>query len=376
MPDVSTETQNPIEKITAVKPAVRAEFPINVSGVQNENDGATPPAATAPPPVQADPPPAQSSQPAVEMNEDQLKAYFEKNGMVYEGLDKLKEKLTTAPASTATLTEEQKAELEKQKEDRILNEHLSRKGTAEQFVAFKEIAAADKKALGLDQEIKDLIELGFDKDRAMELAKESHFQLTDEEIAAIEDLAQREEAEKRREAGTKKLERKGAYFQNKAKSYLDTLKSDLQKQDEEKVKLEQHTSKVEDAIKSFVRKEKIEIGQIDDQKFDPFDFDYSDTALESAKAILSDGVKFEENLFTKEGDLNIDFILPHLVRSFSLQEAAKKSFLEGTDRQVKFFDSKFGSSTPTLNGGSGRTNGATGKITGVGKPVHANRPLK
>lgn len=312
---------------------------------------------------------------AVDLTEDQLKAFFEKQGVVYEGIDKLKEKLT-APAATAaaaTLTDEQKAALEKAKEDKIINQHLSRKGTPEQYVAFKSIAAADKKELGLKREIEDLVELGFTPERATELANDRYFQLTDAEIAAIEDVDQKAEAIKRREAGEKKLERKGSYYQNIAKTYLGSLEKELQDQDELKTKAEQHTSKVEDAVKKFVRQEKIEIGKIDDQTFDPVDFEISDTALASAKELLSDGAKFEENLFTKDGDLNVEFILPHLVRSFSMQEAAKKGFLEGGDRQIKLFDSKFDSKPPKL-GGNGNNAASSNKIAGTGQIQYANRP--
>src|SRR5688500_12155134 len=48
---------------------------------------------------------------AGEISEDALKAYLEKQGITYEGMDKLKEKLTVKPVAAAPTDEEkQKAE--------------------------------------------------------------------------------------------------------------------------------------------------------------------------------------------------------------------------------------------------------------------------
>lgn len=312
-------------------------------------------------------PPTGEGKPPVELSNEQLKAYFEQQGIPFESIDKLKEKLSTPASPAAPLTDEQKAKIEKEKEDRIVNAHLARNGTVEQLATFKSVIAAAKKDLGLQKEIEDLVADGFSKEKAEEMAKDRYFQYTDEEIAAIDDEEMKKETIKKREIGLKKLENKGGYLQQRAQGYLKILEKELEAADAEKIKMEQHSSKVEDAIKKFQRKEVLKLGELDGVEIPSIDFEYSDTALNSAKELLRDGAKFDEQLFNNEGELNIDFILPHLVKSFSMDEAVKKSYLTGQDRAVEKFQSKFGATPPPL-GGNGKPKGGTpGKIVGVGE---------
>lgn len=338
----------------------------------NNNGGSTPaantgsgtqPAATNTP--AANQTPANNS--PAELTDDQLKAFFEKQGIAFEGIDKLKEKLAS-PAAPPVLTDEQKAKLEKEKEDRIVNAHLARNGTVQQLAIYKEVLTTDKKVLGLQKEIEDLVAEGFTKERAEELAKERYFQLTDEEIEKIEDADLKKEAIKQRNLGVKKLENKGGYLQQRAQGYFKILEQELAASDAEKTKMEQHSSKVEDAIKAYERKTILNLGKLDDGVEIPsLEFEYSDTALASAKEFLKDSAKLDENLFTKEGDWNIPALLPHLVRSFSMDEAVKKSYLTGQNRAVEFFEAKFGSTPPPLGGNGKNNNGTPGKIVGVGE---------
>lgn len=312
-----------------------------------------------------------------QVDEAAVKAYLAQQGISFETIDELKSKLS--PGNTQgngnsggsnDLTEEQKKAAAEARERAMIDEHLSLKGTVEQYTLFKEVIAADKQQLGLQREIKDLTDLGFSQEDAIKLAKQRYFQLTDEEIAAIENEDEKKVATKQREAGASKLQRKGSYIQNNATQYFEQLSKNIEGRETERKLMEQHTSKVEDAISKFVRKEQLKLGKIDDQDVDPIDdFEFSDTALASAKEVLVDQKKFEEQLFTKDGEVNLEFILPHLVRSFSMTEAVKKSYLTGVDRQVKFFRSKFGDTIPPLGGNNGaRTQ--TGKVLTAGKPVH------
>lgn len=222
------------------------------AGAMGEGDDATKAAAKIEADKLAAAEAAKNTPPVNELTDDQLKAYFEKQGIQFEGIDKLKEKLT-APVTAPTLTDEEKAKIETEKKNRIVNEHLSRGGKVEQFAIYESIIAADKPKLGLQKEIEDLVAMGIPQEEATELANERYFQLTDEQIEGIEDKDAKAKAIKQREIGLKKLENKGAYVQNTAKSYLDILSKDLAERDAEKIKMEQHTSKVEDAIKKYQR---------------------------------------------------------------------------------------------------------------------------
>lgn len=309
------------------------------------------------------------STPPAELTEDQLKAFFEKQGIKYEGLDSLKTKLA-AQTPEAELTPEQKEKLAQQKEKRILDEHLSRdKATVEQFTMFKQVIAADKKALGFEKEISDLVAEGFTKEKAETLAKERYFQFTDDEINAIEDKDEKADAIRQRDLGLKKLERKGAYIQKAAKDYLDILEQDVKEKDAEAKSMEIHTSNVEDAIKKFERKMKLELGQVKDQNVDPIDFEVPDSAITSTKELLSNRSDFEKKLLTKDGHINLEFLLPHFIKSFAMDSAVKEGYLVAQDRAINHIKTTFGSGIPELGGGQQQT-GKPGseKIATYGKP--------
>ncbi len=347
-----------------------ATVPVNNEGGDNDTPPATPPAATNGTPPAT--PPANTTTnndtpPVVDLTDDQLKAYFDRIGVPYESIDKLKEKLTT-PSTNAAPTEEEKEKTRIAKEQRIINEHLSRKGTVEQFTTFKNIITAEKKTLGLQKEVEDLVAAGFSQEDATEMANTRYFQLTDEQIEAIEDKDLKAKALKEREVGFKKLENKGDYLQKTAQSYLNILEKTLADQDAEKSKMEQHTSTVEDAIKKYQRKETIDLGKIDDQDISPIEFEYSDTALASAKELLIDAKKFDDNLFTNDGGVKVEFILPYLIKAFSFPEVAKKSYLIAQDRAVEHIKAKFSATPPPLNGSSGKKNGTgtPGKLVSAG----------
>lgn len=336
--------------------------------VDDNNDGgnntpATPAANPPETPVTTDAPPAT-------IPEDQLKAFFESQGIAFEGIDKLKEKLAGTPATppTTELTDEQKEQIKVEKEKRLIDAHLSNKGTVEQFTSFKNIIAGDKKELGLRKEIEDLVAAGIPQEEATQLANERYFQLTDEQIAAIDDETLRAKAVKQKEIGSKKLENKGAYIQKFAESYLTTLEKGLAEKDAEKTKMEQHSSTVEDAIKKYSRKQTLNLGQNPEgQDIAPIDFEFSETALNSAKEVLIDAAKLDANLFTNDGGVNLDFILPYIVKANSLEEAVKKTYLTATDRAIETMKSTFSSTVPSLgkqNNGKGRA----GVLTGAGQP--------
>lgn len=325
------------------------------------------PAATTPP---ANTPPA-NTPPAID--DASLKAYFESQGIQYEGIDKLRERLKP-PTPVVELTDEQKQQAAIEKEKRIISQHLTRQGnTVEQFALFKNIISADKREVGFQREVEELVSLGASKEDAEKLANKRYFQYSEEDINAL-DEKDRPEAIKQMELGNKKLERKGAHLINVATEYMKELQAELAEQDAERALMEQHTSKVEDAVKKFVRQEKIAIGQVDDQNVDPIDFEYSDAAIASAKSELSDYKTFKEKLFTNDGEVNIDYILPILIRNFSMQEAAKGSYLAGGTRQVQKFEATFGHKPPPLGGRSNTA--SSGKISGYGAPQYGHPSKK
>lgn len=308
-----------------------------------------------------------NNQPA-EPTEDQMRSWFEKNGIPFETVDALKEKVTAKPP-TKELTPEEKIKVEKDKEHRVLSEFLAEKdATVEKFAALKQVIAADKKILGFEKEVTSLVGEGFTAEEARELAKERYYQFTDEEINALEDEGEKARHIKLRDAGTKKLERKGDYLQKGTKEYLNIIEQKIADKDADIALVEQHASNVEAAIKKYERKQTIDMGQVEDQKIDPIGFEVPESAITSAKEIIGDLPTLKKNLLTETGHVNLDFILPHIVKSLAFDAVAKTGYLEGQDRSVKQFKAKFGSNMPTL-GATQNGNNGKGKVVTAGKPV-------
>lgn len=292
-------------------------------------------------------------------------AFAKEQGIEVADIKTLKEKVAgPAAAKTDDQLKAEATELEK----KIISAHLKRGGTVEQYTTLKQIVSADPKVLGLTKIEEELVKDGFTKDQSALILKRMHLQYTDDEIADFtpeqKNLVQKEAA-----YGIKKQENRGKFIQNTAKSYLDSLKEEVQEQDAENQKSAKHTSKVEDAIKNFVRKQTIKLGEYNGETLDPVDIEISDDVLATVKDILSDQAKIKTTLYNADGELNLDFLIPHLVASVSRETSVKHAFLSGQTKQVDFFKAKFGDKIPDL-GGSARAKGTPGKIVGAGKPEY------
>ena len=345
----------------------------DAKGAADNKGGATTKDAKVDPP--ADDKPKGDANKPVEIPEDQLKAYFESIGVKYEGKDALISKLN-APAPAAELTPEQKEKAAKERESRLADRHIKSGKPLDQLTAMRTIIAAKPLELGLEIEVNDLVKTyGVTKEKAAELAKDRYFQYTDEEIEAISDKEDKEDAIKRREIGTKKLERKGTYNQKTAQGYLDTLSKSIDDEDAEKVHAKQHGEKLEAAVKAYQRKQPLKIGQIDENlTVDDVDFAVGEAAMAQAKELLGDRGKFDNNLLTTDDHLNLDFLLPHLIRSLSFDDAVKEAYKAGNQRAVDFVKGKFGSDIPPL-GGEKKETGTPGKVVTAGKP-EVFRPVR
>lgn len=306
---------------------------------------------------------------AKSVTQEDVIEYLKGQNIPVENFDKLKEKLTSEPAKAKT-PEEIKAE-ELALEQKMIALHLKNGGTVEQYTQFKNISTADPKVLGVTKIQEELIKDGFSKEQADTIVKRMHLQYSEEDIAEMKpeevELLKKEAA-----YGLKKQENRGKVIQNMAKVYLDNLKKQVEDQDAELSKVGQHSSKVEDAIKKVLRKQQIQLGEYDGQPLDPVDVEISDEILSQVKAILNDPAELEKKLYNADGTFNLEFLVNHLVSSFSREMAVKHGLLAGQTRQVDFFKKKFGETIPDL-GGEKKTTGTPGKIVGKGEPVLMQR---
>ena len=145
----SAKANNGVVDNNAGKPA---DPPAGGENQQQQQQPANTPADNAGKP--ADPPAP------VEISDEQLKAHFDRLGIPFENMEALKTKLTAPAEAPAELTPEQKADVEKKKEDRMVKEHLAQKRSVEEYASLKQILAIDKKVLGMEKEINDLIKEG------------------------------------------------------------------------------------------------------------------------------------------------------------------------------------------------------------------------
>jgi hypothetical protein len=263
------------------------------------------------------PPVETKDAPVIEITDDIFLAELEKRtGYKPESLDTIKEKLNyQKPGPEPTSEEKDKAA--KAFEKRMLDIHIANGNSPEQYTLLKQLANGDLKEISLNQTKAELKEAGFSDEKIQEIIKERYFQIDESEIELAEDDDQKELLKKKKEFGTKKLESRAAHIQKTAKSHIDSLAKSVNDLDAESKRMEQHTSKVEDAIKNYQRKQTLELGKVDDTDIPPIEDEIPEETLNEVKEILKDPVKFEQQLFTKDGDVNIDFILPHLVRSAS-----------------------------------------------------------
>lgn len=303
-----------------------------------------------------------------DLTEEQLKAYFEKQGIAYDGLENLKTKLTPAKEKTA---EEIKADAAV-KEQRLLAAHLARGGTTANFVELQKIVAGDAKQLGLAKEQEKLLKEGFTQEQATEMVRLMHLQYTPEEIAELEP-EQIAAIEKKAAYGLKKQEDRGKRLQNTAKSYLDSLEEEISEQDADKAKAIQHASKVEAALKAFQRKQTLQLGEYDGHKLDPVEFDVSDEIIQKVSEILKDSATLKKSLINDDGSFNLDFLIPNIVASVSRETAVKTAYLTGGTKQVEVLKATFGEKIPDLTK-TRKTNGVSGKIVSAGQPTVMARP--
>lgn len=317
-----------------------------------------------------------------EINEEALKAYFEKQGIQFEGIDKLKEKLT-APAAPPVLTDDQRAEQQRQYEQRMLNEHLSRvtasnpkltpAQAAAHFAEYQQLLSTDKKVVALNKTVQDLVSEGHKPEAALKLANDMYFQKTDEEIDEITDEDERNEAIERKKVGDKKLEKKGEKLQKVVQDYFDSIKQSLVDQDAEKELTEKHAANVANAVAKYQRKQQLKLGQRNGVDLSPVDFDVPDEALTLAKEYIgTDPKQLHKKLFTESGEVNISELLPILVNHFAFEQAAKTGYYEGETRATSAFEAKFGTTPPSVGGNGKQQAPEKGKIARAGKPVFVN----
>lgn len=388
MTPTQTTTFDP-SKIKEAGPAERGDFS-NQQINQKQSMQAEPPAQDPP----ANQPPANAAAPAEvtlpELSDDQLKKLFADKGI--EGFDgnfeTLKEKLAkaNAPAVTEPTAEEKKL-AEAAMDKKMLDRYIETGGTAEAYVALKQIASMDLRELSVAELKSWLKEKKFTDEEIDDVVKERYYQLNPDELQKNktwdeENSAWKEESDddfnKRKEflkkkvaAFSPKLDSRGIYTKQKAEGVLNTLRESIKADELAVTKEAQFSSMVDEFSKKLPREITFELGEINKIKQDPVVFKVSDADVAEVADTFKDPAKRQQFLFNEDKTLNHANLMNVMLRNKYLESALKATYIEGGNRQVAALEKVFPGAAHALGvGGAPQQNkqGRKGVFVSAGQP--------
>jgi hypothetical protein len=304
-----------------------------------------------------------------ELTEAQLASFFEKQGIKFEGLDKLKEKINYEPAQEPT--EEEKAKQALVREKRLVDLFVAGGGTVEQYVYIKNTAEANAAELSKNNLRAELKAAGFTDEQADEYIKDSFFQISDEELEQYEDETDKEFLKRKKEFASKKLEGYSSNTKTQAQKILADLQKAAETEDLQRSEEVAISAKIDEDFKALPRKLTFDIGEVNGKAVSPVEYEVSESDLAEVRDMLKDPVKRNNFLFNQDGALNLTNLENVLTRNKYLESAVKAAYHEGGSRQVAHFESIFPArSAQELGvGGSPTANSnQKGKVAGYGKP--------
>jgi hypothetical protein len=318
------------------------------------------------------------SQPTDLPGDDQVRKYLEAKGIKFdpnlsieEQIKKLSQPATTPPPE---LTPEQKAKAEEALEQRILNSYIQSGGKVEDYVALKQITAVNLKDFSLAETKRELKKEGFTDDQIEQVIKERYYQFSDEEIEEYENEDEKNYAKKKRDFGSKKLEKKYAYVKTQAESVLKNLREAVLSQDAEVEQEKKFSSMVDEHSKKLPRKLTFQLGEVNGQALAPVDYDVEDSEINEVVETLKNPEKRQQFFYNTEGDLNLANVAEVMLRNKVLERAIVAAYQTGSTRAVEEVRKTFGGdphSVGLTNGAgiaSSTSTGKKGKLVSAGKP--------
>lgn len=312
-----------------------------------------------------------TSAPAPTFTDDQLRDYFKTVGIEFDGIDKLKEKLT-APAQTHTEeTPEQIKAKEIAKEKRVVDKFISGGGNFDQYTALKNVANADIKELSTNTLKKELKDAGFTETEVDGIIKERYYQFGDEDLEQLDEETDKEFAKRKRDYGEKLLANRSLPLKNQAAGILADIQSAIDSEDLQVQNEVALSAKIDEDFKTLPRKLSIEIGEIGNTTHPPVEYEVSESDLAEVKAILKDPAQRQQLLYNQEGSLNTTRLAELLAIEKAFKSASKISYLEAQTRTNTEWEKKFSARSPYelgVGGSPAKPNGQNGnKISGIGK---------
>jgi hypothetical protein len=307
-----------------------------------------------------------------QIDESILKDYLESQGIKYEGLDKLKEKVNYTPA--VELTEEEKTKAQLAREKRAVDLFVNNGGKVEDYVAIKKIAEADLKELSIANTKEELKKAGFSDDKIAQILKDRYYQFEDDEIEQEEDESDKDFKKRAKEYFSKKLENRSAFTKSQAKSVLENLNKAIESEDSQAKQEVEISAKIDDYFKAQPRKVNFEIGEDNGQKIAPVEYEVAETDLTKVQKFLKTPVEVNKFFYNQDGSLNLPNISNLLIKNAYLESALKAAYHEGGSRQVAILKGIFPSSASELGiGGAPKDLTAKKQVASFGKPQKVSR---
>lgn len=382
----SVEAPKVTGKIASMGRVEKAEMPVQAAQLRSAfPSGETPaPAVTTEAEVQTSTEnspaasDAQQTSPAEaqvpELTPEQKKAFLAKFNIDYDGNDDvLKEKFAkiNGDASTQTQeTDEDKQKRESAFEKRMLDLYVENGGTAEDFVALKQIAAVDLKELSVSEIRREMKENNFSDAEIELILKERYYQLEDDDIEQYEDESDKDFLKRKKEYGAKKLASRSKYLQDDAVSRLAQLRDAVTAKDTLVKAEKDFSSKVDEHFSALPKKMTFQLGESNDEQIDPIVFEVSEADISEVAETLKNPDRRQQFFFNDDNSLNLKNVGDVILKNIVLAKAIKKAYLEGSTREVAKLRNVFPDNPAALGvgGGARQNNGVKGKITGFGKP--------
>lgn len=310
--------------------------------------------------------------PAPALTDAQLKEYFKTQGIDYEGVEKLKEKLN--PKNTTEETPEQKAEYAKAREKKLVDLFVANGGTVEQYVGIKSLADSDASQLSLAALKKELKEAKFSETEVEAIIKERYYQMDDEEIESETKDETKDFKKRLKEYGTSKLANRSLHTKTQAQNVLKELEGEFEAEDLQRKHELTTSANIDEQFKSMSRKDTFEIGEIDKKPISPVESEVPESELAEIQSLLKDPAKRNKLLLNQDGSLNLTSIGNILAENKKLKAALKASYHEGSTRTNDYWQKLFPARTAHEIGIGGAPDRTTpkGKVSGMGKTQRVN----
>lgn len=324
-----------------------------------------------------------------ELSDEQLKELFKQKGIEgFENFDTLKEKLAKANATVITEpTEEERKAAEAAFDQRVLNHFLATGGTAEAFVALKQIASMDLRELSVAELKKELKERNFNDAEIEIVVKERYYQLNPDELQknktynetdgewveeSDDDFAKRKDFLKRKVAAfSAKLDTRSTHTKQNAELMLNNLRDAVKAEDSKKKQEEQILSKVDEISSKTPREITFELGEINKIKTNPVVYKVSEADIAEVVAEFKDPARRQQILLNEDKTLNLTSLMELKLRNKYLESALKAAYIEGGNQRVAELEKVFPGSAKALGvGGSPEVvnKGRKGHIVSAGPP--------